>query len=172
MSWSRLSLWPLPTEPPPLKEGLITPCLQYRIRLELSTKPCILLCLYSVHISDRKGAIGGWDWPRKWGGEPSPCYLMLPSVYISEHVISKLCGKGSCLLLTCVNLFIYLNQITNNSKIKTGMWKFCVLLLSLNNQLSSRKRATQKALVRHPNFRRNFSLFFSPWKVKNKEMAH
>lgn len=33
--------------------GLTTPCLQYWIRTELGTKPCILLCLHSVYISDK-----------------------------------------------------------------------------------------------------------------------
>lgn len=114
------------------EQGLTTPCLQYRIRTELGTKPCILLCLHSVYISDTKGALGGRsadrDWPRKWagggGGGPHGVIWCCHQCTLGEHVISQPCSKRSCLLLTCVNLFIYLNQITNKSKIKTGMWKF------------------------------------------------
>lgn len=114
----------------PARPGL---CLRYRIWTGLSTKPCILVCLHSVYISDTKGALGGrsadQDGPRKWkekekGGPRGViwcCHQCTPgeSMLFRSHA-----ANTPVFLLTFVNLFIYLNQITNKSKIKTGMWKF------------------------------------------------
>lgn len=63
-------------------------------------------------------------------------------------------------LLTCVNLLIYLNQITNKSKIKTGVWKSCVVVIYLNNKLSYRERVTQKSLNKTSFFSLGISAFF------------
>lgn len=40
---------------------------------------------------------------------------------LGEHVISQTSSKRSCLFVNLCELFIYLIQITNKSKIKTGM---------------------------------------------------
>lgn len=112
--WSKLAVSG-PCQPSqPCEQGFITPCLQHKIRIELSTKPCILLCLYLVYINDNKSTRRAkrWpDWPRKWEGRggPSWCCLMLPSVYIhwESMLFHRQAANAPVFLLTCVNfLFI------------------------------------------------------------------
>lgn len=87
----------------------------------------------------------------KGGGGP----LWLSDAAISIHLESVLfhshAANAPLFLLTSVNLFIYLNQITNKSKIRQVCESFHVVVLYLN-RLSYRKstlKSPRKTLLFH-----------------------
>lgn len=89
----------------------------------LITKPCIL-CLYSVYISDTQGALGRRSTDQEMRRRRALVVLPDAVISIQHHkriLFHSHAANAPVFLLTHVNLFIYLNQITNKSKIKTGM---------------------------------------------------